>query len=340
MINIQREGQEKREIKHNNDNCVGCGICSDICPTSSLTLGPVLPIARGIVEMDYIRMDEHKCVLCGLCSFACPFNAMEFKINDINAKSRVDYPKWTHGTNISQDECIFCGKCELYCPRDAILVKRELPKLKDLVVGEQRKEVDKCVTCHICEEMCPSSAITIKTESDSGKGQFQVEDIEIDPEKCMYCKICQRVCPTNALAIICTTCMDHEQITNTSITGNVILNNEKCINCSWCENICPTDAIHTIKPFTGIVIQEENKEEDKICKEQSCHACQDVCPCNAITVSDDGMAVNQDVCVLCGACQKVCPQKIITVDRTLMNLTNIKSAAWQKILTNMIQEGK
>ncbi|WP_225370146.1 4Fe-4S binding protein [Methanobrevibacter arboriphilus] len=41
-----------------------------------------------------------------------------------------EYPKWGHGTNIDQEDCILCGKCELYCPRDAILVRRDLPKVK------------------------------------------------------------------------------------------------------------------------------------------------------------------------------------------------------------------
>lgn len=86
MASAHREGQDNREVIHHNDICVGCGICSDICPTNALNLGPILPIARGIVDMDYIRMDENKCVVCGLCSFACPFNAMEFKINNLAAK--------------------------------------------------------------------------------------------------------------------------------------------------------------------------------------------------------------------------------------------------------------
>ena len=337
MINIQREGQDKREISHNNDNCVGCGICSDLCPTSSLTLGPVLPIARGLLEMDYVRMDENKCVLCGLCSFACPFNAMEFKINDNYGKNLVTYPKWNYGTTVNEEDCIYCGKCELYCPREAIFVKRDLPKLKDLVRGERIKEVDKCITCHICEEMCPSEAITIVTESETGKGKFQTKDIEIDSEKCMHCMICQKVCPENALRIICTTCMDHEDIDIPTITGDVMLDKEKCINCSWCENICPSDAIDTKKPFTGTLLREESKEEDRLCKGESCHACQDVCPCNAITLVDNTISVNQEVCVLCGACEKVCPQEIPRVERTLMKLTNIKSVAWQKILTSLIE---
>ncbi len=337
MASTQREGQDNREIIHHNDICVGCGICSDICPTSALNLGPILPIARGIVDMDYIRMDEHKCVVCGLCSFACPFNAMEFKINGNVAKNLNEYPKWDHGTNIDKEDCILCGKCEIYCPRDAILVKRELPKIKNLVSGEIKTDVDKCITCHICEEMCPADAITIKTTSNSAMGRFEASNIEIDPEKCMYCKICQKVCPEDAIKAICTTCMDSENIPEVEITGDVVLDEISCINCSWCEKICPSDAAHTIKPFKGEVLLQENEEEEKVCTGEACHACLDVCPCNAITLTDNHMSVNSDVCVLCGACEKACPQKILSVDRSSMELSNIKSKSWQNILGSLIE---
>jgi len=48
------------------------------------------------------------------------------------------------------------------------------------------------------------------------------------------------------------------------------------------------------------------------------------------------MSVNQDLCVLCGACEKACPQKILFIERNFMELTNIKSTAWEKILGNLI----
>src|SRR5664279_133303 len=86
MKSITREGDENRSLTYSNDKCIGCGICTSICPTKSIKNGPILPIARGLVDMDYININTDSCCLCGLCASACPFDAIEFKINDKTLK--------------------------------------------------------------------------------------------------------------------------------------------------------------------------------------------------------------------------------------------------------------
>ena len=43
---VEREGDTKTLSKHKKDKCTGCGICTDICPTEALKLGPLVPIAE------------------------------------------------------------------------------------------------------------------------------------------------------------------------------------------------------------------------------------------------------------------------------------------------------
>ena len=330
MACVLREGKEKRELTHSNENCIGCGICSDVCPVSALKLGPILPIARGLLQKDSVNINESKCVLCGLCASACAFNALDLKINDESIKDMKNYPKWHHGTTINKEDCIFCGKCETQCPRDSIAMNRNLPNIQDLTIGEIKTSIDKCIACKFCEDICPAGAISIKVDTD-----FNATSIEIDDTKCVYCKVCQRVCPEDAIRAICSTCMESDSIPEVKVDGNILLAEDVCVNCSWCERICPVEAPKTIKPFEGIVELDESEKE---CKGDSCIACVDVCPCNAITMEDEKPVFDLDVCVLCGACAKVCPKKCLSVDRTSMKLDNIKSEAWKNILNTIISK--
>ncbi|MBE6499915.1 MAG: 4Fe-4S dicluster domain-containing protein [Methanobrevibacter thaueri] len=335
MFNIERSGAEHRELKYNDINCVGCGICADVCPTSSLRLGPTVPIARGLIEMDLLSCNENSCVLCGLCSVACPFDSLTLTINGENIKNMSNYPTWETESNVNDDECIYCGRCYTICPRDSILFERKLPKSTDLVRGEIDINKEKCIYCSFCADMCPANAIIIKNNPTSSNDVLN-NSIEVDFSKCIFCGVCKRICPENAIKQICSTCMLREEIEVPKIMGKTFISEESCVNCSWCGEICPVDAISITKPFEGTL--ELIEEEEKICKGESCHACQDVCPCNAITIEDNKAITNLDFCNLCGACISACPQNIRVLTRTSMKLTNINSDSWNEILNKLLTE--
>ena len=179
MFNVERSGEETRKLSHNNDRCVGCGICTDVCPTSSLRLGPIVPIARGLIEMDLVSVTSNTCVLCGLCSVACPFDALSLTINGNDIKETGNYPVWEVESEINDDDCIYCGRCYSVCPRDTILFKRELPSREDLVIGEISVDEDKCVYCSICSEMCPAGAISLTNNPEFSNDNLN-NTIEVD----------------------------------------------------------------------------------------------------------------------------------------------------------------
>ena len=47
------------------DKCVGCGLCVDVCPVEAITL-----------EGDKAKVDEDKCTECGQCVEECPNEAI------------------------------------------------------------------------------------------------------------------------------------------------------------------------------------------------------------------------------------------------------------------------
>ena len=109
MFNIERVGEETRKLSYDSHKCVGCGICVGICPTSSLRAGPLVPIARGLIEMDPISVNEDSCVVCGLCSVACPFDALSLSIDGTKVKEMDNYPAWDLERDVNDDDCIYCG---------------------------------------------------------------------------------------------------------------------------------------------------------------------------------------------------------------------------------------
>lgn len=322
--------ERKRCLEYINHNCIGCGICADICPTSSIKAAPILPIARGLLKMDYVSINNDTCALCGLCASSCAFNALNFSIDGVDIEDIEVYPKWSHQTIIDSDACIYCGNCQKVCPKDALTVSRVLPHRSKLVTGEIDIDEEKCIDCGVCEEMCPADAINIKEKE---KNEFE---ISVNEDKCVYCLVCKRACPEDAITAACRACSYGEYEINpedTLITGNIVLDEDTCINCGWCEDICPTAAIKVIKPFEGEILTLDKEE----CKGDSCHACQDVCPCNAITLENGITRINPDHCVLCGKCVKACPQSNIIIKRNAMNLDNVLSKSWNKILSNIVE---
>ena len=104
---------EDSEIKGSSfideDACVNCGWCEEICPVDA---AKVKKAFEG--ELD---IDLEKCEACGACVDICPCNVLSFpestKPGEIVEKLKKD-----------ETFCIYCGACENVCPVEAIGVKR------------------------------------------------------------------------------------------------------------------------------------------------------------------------------------------------------------------------
>jgi len=53
-------------------DCVGCGICVEVCPTGVF----VMSVEKAVV------MNPERCTGCGLCAENCPTGAIELKPTD------------------------------------------------------------------------------------------------------------------------------------------------------------------------------------------------------------------------------------------------------------------
>jgi ferredoxin len=77
----------QRDLEHNNEICVGCGMCIHACPMD----GGV--ISWGTTPDERVLVDVAKCVHCGVCAYFCPSGALKLFINGeerIELKEAVD----------------------------------------------------------------------------------------------------------------------------------------------------------------------------------------------------------------------------------------------------------
>ena len=72
------------ELKVNQDNCLGCGVCVVACPVNA-SISPEVSGGHGSKTTDVIMMvengviklfSEERCQKCGTCQVFCPTDAI------------------------------------------------------------------------------------------------------------------------------------------------------------------------------------------------------------------------------------------------------------------------
>ena len=61
------DNQEEKKAKFNPNACIGCGVCSDICPNDAI----------GIVDGVATLIEPENCEGCGICEELCEQRAIE-----------------------------------------------------------------------------------------------------------------------------------------------------------------------------------------------------------------------------------------------------------------------
>jgi ferredoxin len=168
----------KRTEKPHLGNCIGCGLCVDVCPTNAIEIfkfreiicsccGVCVEVCpNNAIEKDRFTIDTEKCTKCGYCVLFCSIPYI---------KNEIPKPK----TPVITSECNKCMLCIKKCENKAILFKDN-----KIIIDEE-----KCKNCLKCVEFCPMKAILSPDEFVNSC------IVKVDINSCIFCKECVEACP-------------------------------------------------------------------------------------------------------------------------------------------------
>ncbi len=167
-----RVGPKNSRGFHVNDQekCIGCGTCSEICPTEAIRMIPIagLPDEQGS-KPERPTIDYGRCCFCALCVDICTTGSMQMTREYLyNSPNPDDYYLMPTDDSINGEDTGF--GYEKTAETDLLDLERvemvhEIPeKRKDSFIEiirgfskEQAKiEASRCVGCEICTKRCPA----------------------------------------------------------------------------------------------------------------------------------------------------------------------------------------
>jgi 4Fe-4S ferredoxin len=165
----------KGEISINDEECIYCSACAELCPADAITV-------VNTPDACSIEVDEDKCVYCGVCKRVCPQEAIRTVCVTCMHSDEIEKPAITGDIFIGSD-CINCGWCKEICPVDAAEVTKPFD-------GEITTTEEDCVGCGSCVDLCACNAIVLEDNV-----------AKFNDEYCVLCGACTKVCPQERIVV-------------------------------------------------------------------------------------------------------------------------------------------
>jgi 4Fe-4S ferredoxin len=170
------------ELHHDLEKCATCTVCSTVCPTGAIRLGPFTVTIDAEKETLPLVIDPTKCVWCGVCDHFCPFVAIQLHVDGqhdnilarkqalptLDSKFRIvskhtvydRYIKYSYARGYFEGQIVFhpancpsdCVECSDACPVGAIELIRN--KAQEGGATEITINESKCTLCGACVHVC------------------------------------------------------------------------------------------------------------------------------------------------------------------------------------------
>ncbi len=193
----------------------------------------------------------------------------------------------------------------LYCPVGGNAVMKEIAQL----LGKEVTEKEPTVAVLLCHGSCEVRPQT--TQFDGPDSCAIAAMIFAGETDCQYGCLgrgeCVAVCDFDAMY------MD-------KTTGLPVIITDNCTSCGACIAACPRELIELrprnkrdLKIYVGCKNQEKASVAKKACAVAciGCSLCVDICPKDAITVTNNLAYIDAAACTLCRKCVLVCPTNAI-----------------------------
>jgi len=176
---------KNQAIEFNKDLCVGCYVCTRVCPQEAIVQTGHELIRKKTGDLFPDIPDATKCSYCGTCAYMCPFSAITLKkdgepiaLEDIEIIQAKVLPKLEYKT----------VKC-----------KKSGKMAKVYVDGKVKIDWNKCISCMSCFEVCPTGAF-IKAEKVNDLGKKRKVDFNVR-QTCIKCGACETACSVDAIKV-------------------------------------------------------------------------------------------------------------------------------------------
>ena len=218
--NCQSGCINSKEKTVDNETCVKCLKCLDVCPKGGIKYGiePKKDVKFSLKRRQMIIAGAAIALFGGMIKAG-----IELKDRIAEKIKEVILPPGAVNRERFLNKCLNCNLCVEHCPNKII-------KKADADYGAVHLDYSKAeckFDCHECSKVCPSGAI--KRISLEEKQKTRIAMAMINSDKCTQCGVCAEACPAHAII---------------KEDGKVpFLNAVKCIGCGACKKACHFGAI-------------------------------------------------------------------------------------------------